>query len=80
MSVELWAAEVEPRQTQSGVFLVDRGLTSAFLVGSEDEILEALSRIADLFNAKVEKRDPGPMDLEGLLIHIRDYNERLGAK
>jgi hypothetical protein len=56
------------------------GLSSILLLGSDDDMIKFLGRIADLFGYEVTKRDPGPCccaygdfyEREGLMAPVHD--------
>jgi hypothetical protein len=94
--VELGATEIEPHAMLCGVRLVDDTDRRCELIGTEEEILAMLGRVAELFNATVEYRDPGPCErcaaswhstndhdaalLQGIKDEIAEHNRNLGAK
>jgi hypothetical protein len=65
MEVTINCSDLEPRPCASGIELAE-GL---ILVGTEDELLDALRKVADVLGecgADVAPRDPGPEALTGV--------------
>lgn len=93
--IKIWAGELEAEPFARGVTLYEGGTHSIEVYGSENEILAALNRIADVFNAEVSRRDPGPCERCESAIHstndhdaatlykvtkeIEEHNRKLGA-